>query len=70
MVVLKELFLGWRINARTHTAKVAKNSLTEIGRTALEHPACSPDLAPCDFWASPTMKRELQGKKPPPPLSF
>jgi hypothetical protein len=21
------------------------------------------DLAPCDFWASPTMKRELQGKK-------
>jgi hypothetical protein len=21
------------------------------------------DLAPCDFWALPTMKRELQGKK-------
>jgi hypothetical protein len=21
------------------------------------------DLAPCDFWAFPTMKRELQGKK-------
>jgi hypothetical protein len=23
----------------------------------------SSDLAPCDFWAFPTMKRELQGKK-------
>jgi hypothetical protein len=21
------------------------------------------DLAPCDFWAFPTMKRELRGKK-------
>jgi hypothetical protein len=24
---------------------------------------CNSDLAPCDFWASPTMKRELRGKK-------
>jgi hypothetical protein len=23
----------------------------------------SSNLAPCDFWAFPTMKRELQGKK-------
>jgi hypothetical protein len=22
-----------------------------------------PDLAPCDFWAFPVMKRELRGKK-------
>jgi hypothetical protein len=33
-----------------------------IGGTPLEHPPYSPDLAPCDFWASPTMKRELQCK--------
>jgi hypothetical protein len=25
--------------------------------------AYNPDLAPCDFWAFPTMKRELRGKK-------
>jgi hypothetical protein len=25
----------------------------------LEHPPYSTDLAPCDFWAFPTMKREL-----------
>jgi hypothetical protein len=34
-----------------------------IGRTPLEHPPYSPDLAPSDFWAFPTMKRELRGKK-------
>jgi hypothetical protein len=34
-----------------------------IGGTPLEHPSYSPDLAPCDFWAFPTNKRELRGKK-------
>jgi hypothetical protein len=34
-----------------------------IGGTPLEQPPYSPDLAPCDFWAFPTMKRELRGKK-------
>jgi hypothetical protein len=34
-----------------------------IGGTPFEHPPYSPDLAPCDFWASPTTKRELRGKK-------
>jgi hypothetical protein len=30
-----------------------------IDGTPLEHPPYSPDLAPCVFWAFPTMKREL-----------
>jgi hypothetical protein len=34
-----------------------------IGGTPLEHPPYSPDLAPCDFWVLPTIKRELRGKK-------
>jgi hypothetical protein len=34
-----------------------------ISGTPLEHPPYSPNLAPCDFWAFPTMKRELWGKK-------
>jgi hypothetical protein len=33
------------------------------GGTPLEHPPYSPDLAPCDFWALPTVKMELRGKK-------
>jgi len=38
------------------------DALTEIGGTPLEHPPYSPDLAPCDFWAFPSMKRELRGQ--------
>jgi hypothetical protein len=34
-----------------------------ISGTPLEHPPCSPDLLPCDFWAFPTKKVELRGKK-------
>jgi hypothetical protein len=34
-----------------------------IGGTPLEHPPYSLDLAPCDFWAFPTMKKELWSKK-------
>jgi hypothetical protein len=34
-----------------------------IGGISLEHPPYSPDLASCNFWVFPTMKRELQGKK-------
>jgi hypothetical protein len=36
--------------------------LTEIGGTPSENPPYSPDLAFCDFWAFPTMKRELRGQ--------
>jgi hypothetical protein len=39
------------------------DTLTEIGETPLEHPPYGPDLSPCDFWAFPTMKTELRGKK-------
>jgi hypothetical protein len=34
-----------------------------VGGTPLEHLPYSSDPAPCDFWVSPTMKRELRGKK-------
>jgi len=42
---------------------VALAALTEIGGTALQHPPYSPDLAPCDFWAFPTLKAQLCGKR-------
>jgi len=42
---------------------VALAALTEIGGTALQHPPYSPDLAPCDFWAFPTLKAQLRGKR-------
>jgi hypothetical protein len=66
MVVLKDPFLGWsnlQDNVRPRTAEVAMDALTEIGGTASEHLPYSPDFAPCEFWAFPTMKTELRGKK-------
>jgi hypothetical protein len=60
-------FFGWQNNlgeaSALHDWKVAMDALTEIGGTPSEHPPCSPDLAPCDFWAFPTMKREPRRKK-------
>jgi len=50
-------------NARPHIAAVALAALTEIGGTALKYSPYSPDLAPCDFWAFPTLKRQLRGKR-------
>jgi hypothetical protein len=47
-------------NARPHIAAVALAALTEIGGTALQHPPYSLD---CDFWAFPTLKRQLHGKR-------
>jgi hypothetical protein len=39
------------------------DALTEIGGTPLEHPPYSAGLATFDFWAFPTVKGELRGKK-------
>ena len=50
-------------NARPHIAAVSLAALTEIGGTALKHLPYSPDSAPCDFWAFPTLKRQLRGKR-------
>jgi len=50
-------------NARPHIAAVALAALTENGGTTLQHPPYSPDLAPCDFWAFPTLKAQLCGKR-------
>jgi hypothetical protein len=36
---------------------------TRIGGTPLKHTPYNSDLAPWDFWAFPTMKRKLRGKK-------
>jgi hypothetical protein len=48
---------------KSHGARSELNSvfgLEKVDRwNPLEHLAYSPDLAPCDFWAFPTMRREL-----------
>jgi len=54
--LLKKQWFLLQDNARTHIAAVTLAALTEIDGTALKHPPYSPDLAPCDFWAFPTLK--------------
>ena len=59
--LLKKQWFLLQDNAQSHIPVVALAALTEIGGTA--HPPYSPDLAPCDFWAFPTLKRQLHGKR-------
>ena len=61
--LLKKKWFLLQDNARPHIAAVALAALTEIGGTALKHAPYSPDLVPCDFWAFPTVKRQLCGKR-------
>jgi hypothetical protein len=61
--LLKKQWFLLQDNARPYIAAVALAALTEIGRPALKHPPYSPDLAPCDFWAFPTLKRQPHGKR-------
>jgi hypothetical protein len=50
---------------KSHGARSELNSGWKqwIGGPPLEHPPYRPHLAPCDFWAFPTIKGELRGKK-------
>jgi len=50
-------------NAPAHTALSVHQFLMKNGMTTASHPFYSPDLAPCDFFPFPRMKRDLKGKR-------
>jgi len=50
-------------NAPAHKALSVKQFLTKNSMTQLLHPTYSPDLAPCDFFLCPRMKKVLKGKR-------
>jgi len=50
-------------NAPAHKALSVKQFLTKNSMTQLLHPPYSPDLAPCDFFLFPRMKKVLKGKR-------
>ena len=50
-------------NASSHTAKVITKYLKRERITLLPHPPYSPDLAPCDFFLFPKLKKELAGRR-------
>ena len=49
-------------NAPAHTTLSVRQFLMKNGMTTALHPPYSPDLAPCDFFLFPRMKRGLKGK--------
>ena len=50
-------------NAPAHTSAVATAKLVELSYELLPHPPYSPDLAPCDFFLFPNLKKSLAGQK-------
>nr|CAH7754411.1 unnamed protein product [Callosobruchus chinensis] len=50
-------------NAPAHTALSVKQFLTKNGMTPIVHPPYLPDLAPCDFFLFPRLKKDMKGKR-------
>ena len=50
-------------NATPHTSRATKAALTRLKFDTLPHPPYSPDLAPCDFYLFPNLKRHLKGTR-------
>lgn len=50
-------------NATPHTSHATREALTKLKFETLPHPPYSPDLAPCDFYLFPNLKRYLKGNK-------
>jgi transposase len=50
-------------NAPAHKSVLAMGKLRDLHYELLEHPSCSPDLAPCDFSLLPKLKLFLAGQR-------
>ncbi len=50
-------------NAPAHASAVAMAKFVELGYELLPHPPYTPDLAPCDFFLFPNLKKSLAGQK-------
>ena len=55
--------LFYHDNAPAHTSAVVTAKLVELGYELLPHPPYSPDVAPCDFFLFPNLKKSLAGQK-------
>ncbi len=50
-------------NVPAHITALTRQHLANLGWTVLPHPACSPDLAPNDFWYYPCLKAGIKGQR-------
>ena len=49
-------------NAPAHRALATQKKLAYLGFRCLDHPPCSPDLAPSDYHLFPGLKKQLKGR--------
>jgi histone-lysine N-methyltransferase SETMAR len=49
-------------NAPAHWALSTQKKLAYLGFQCLDHPPCSPDLAPSDYHLFPGLKKQLKGR--------
>lgn len=49
-------------NASSHKSRIVTRYLKQERVRLLHHPPYSPDLAPCDFFLFPKIKKELAGR--------
>ena len=59
----KKKMLFHHDNAPAHASAVVTAKLVELGYELPPHPPYSPDLAPCDFFLFPNLKKSLAGQK-------
>ena len=57
-----ELMILEHDNAQPHSALITQATITELAWELLEHPACSPDFATCDFFFFGWLKVFMQGR--------
>ena len=50
-------------NAPSHQASTTRETIDRRSIEVLGHPPYSPDLAPCDFFLFPTLKKILRGRQ-------
>jgi len=60
---LRRVVLLLQNNAPAHTDQTSLQAAANCGFRILPHPACSPDLAPSDFYLFPNLKTELRKNK-------
>ena len=57
---------NWQLhhdNAPAHTSNLVQHFLAKHGTTQVSQPPYSPDMAPCDFWLFPHLKKPLKGTR-------
>ena len=55
---------GWILhqdNAPAHRAIATQETIAQLGIEIMPHPPYSPDLAPCDFYLFPQVKKKFVG---------